>query len=147
MLVWKLSLSSQATVHRHRIFYLWQDTAGMNGFLGHPGFAALTQSYGWPSVKTWSVWAGRALSDARNAAWATREVSAIPPFADLDGLRRRETEALEADLESSAIAGVGGYEPTTWTQVRFRLWRDRPVPAPGRLIYEVGHVSLPGGGG
>lgn len=37
-------------------FYLWESAEGMNRFLGSNGFAALTGSFGWPSIKTWSVW-------------------------------------------------------------------------------------------
>jgi len=45
-------------------------------------------------------------------------------------------------MESGALAAVAGFEPTTWTRVRFRLWRAPPERRDGVALYDVGHVSL-----
>jgi len=47
-------------------------------------------------------------------------------------------------MESGALAAVAGFEPTTWTRVRFRLWRTPPERRDGVALYDVGHVSLGG---
>lgn len=123
-------------------FYLWDSMAGMNDFLSGPGFVALTQSFGWPSVKSWNVWHAQ-LSDRLGAArFATRETLPIAPYTGLDALRQAETErASRAVAGHGAIAALAGFEPATWTLVRFQLWADAPAPLPGQVLYSVGHLS------
>lgn len=126
-------------------FYVWRSTEGLNDFLCGPGFAALTHSFGRPGVQSWIPWRAELAPDVAQAGFATREILALPPHADLEALRRRESEDAVADVERrGALASVAGFAPTGWTRVRFRLWRD----APGELrdgvqAYQVGHLSLP----
>src|SRR5579883_2523197 len=122
-------------------FYLWSEPEGLSDFLGGPGFEALTQAFGWPSVKTWIVWGAEVSPAIGEAKFATREILATPPFARLGEARRRESDQAERDVAAGALAAAAGFEPTTWTQVRFRLWRERPPAAAGQL-YRVGHMSL-----
>jgi hypothetical protein len=126
-------------------FYVWQNPTGLNDFVCGPGFDGVSQAFGWPSVKMWSVWHAEIARDIAAARFATRETIAIAPHADLAALRRRESEAAAADVgRDGALASVVGFEPTTWTHVRFRLWRAlRSIPD-GVLAYEVGHMSTPG---
>lgn len=127
-------------------FYLWEDSEGMNNFLCGEGFAGLTQSFGWPSVKTWSVWRSCLSNDITEARYATREVIAIPPYASLSELRQRESdEAQEAVIRGGVLCAVTGFEPMSWTLVRLRLWHDlHDSFSNGNLQqYEVGHISLP----
>lgn len=128
-------------------FYLWESPDGMNNFLGGRGFVGLTQSFGWPSIKTWSVWRSHLQPDIAVATHATREIVAIQPFSPLDVLRRDEAESIDQDIANSAVGAVSAFEPTTWTLVRFRLWTRQPEPVwnSGWRSYEVGHLSLPGG--
>ncbi|WNL46703.1 DUF4865 family protein [Dyella sp. BiH032] len=133
---------------RHNLyapFYLWDDAEGMNAFLGSSGFAGVTQAFGWPEVRTWSVWQGDVSPDAAQAVCASCDVAPIAPYADLDELREREAERTRADLADGALAAVSAFEPTVWTLVRLRLWGElRPELArEGRQLYQVGHVSLP----
>ncbi|MGO8656848.1 DUF4865 domain-containing protein, partial [Rhizobium ruizarguesonis] len=52
--------------------------------------------------------------------------------------------AAEADLATAgALASVSGFEPTTWTRVRFRLRREIPEIGEHTQAYRVGHLSLP----
>ena len=69
----------------------------------------------------------------------------IAPYTALDVLRQHEHEALQDDVDRGAVAAANAFEPTGWTQVRFRLW-DEPNPALAaehRQLYQVGHVSQP----
>lgn len=116
-------------------FYLWHDEEGLNRFLSGPGFVGLTRSFGWPTVRLWSVWETR-LGDVARATHATREIAAIERHADLAALRARHAAEVSAD---GALASIAGFEPTTWTAVRFRLWDHRPI---GGQSYKVGHVSV-----
>ncbi len=127
-------------------FYLWQDTEGMNDFLGGPGFAALARAFGWPSVRTWSVWQAELAADLRAAARATREIVAIEDHAPLAELREAEAQAAQADRAAGALAAVSAFDPTGWTLVRLRLWPDArdAVARTGVRAYRVGHVSQPG---
>jgi|KBSSwiStaDraftv2_1062776.scaffolds.fasta_scaffold355752_2 hypothetical protein len=133
---------------RHNLyapFYLWDDAEGMNAFLGSSGFAGVAQAFGWPEVRTWSVWQGEVAPEATQAVCASRDLESIAPYADLDELREREAERVRADLADGALAAVSAFEPTGWTLLRFRLWHElRPELArDGRQLYDVGHVSLP----
>jgi len=125
-------------------FYLWHTTEGLNEFLCGPGFVGLTQSFGWPSVHTWSVWHAQMSKEMTRAKYATRETVPIMPHADLASLRRAEIER-SRDLLSSpdVLATVAGFESTNWSLVRFRLWSKMPErPLDGQVhIYGVGHVS------
>jgi hypothetical protein len=126
-------------------FYVWQSAAGLNDFVCGNGFAGVSQAFGWPSVKMWSVWQAEVARGVAEARFATRETIAIPPHADLAALRQRESEAAAADVaRGGALASVVGFEPTSWTHVRFRLWRAPRAAADGVLAYEVGHMSTPG---
>ncbi|HEX7815592.1 DUF4865 family protein [Dyella sp.] len=123
-------------------FYLWRNEKGMNAFLGGP-FKALCESFGRPSIKVWPVWQASLKPDIREAAFATRELLDIPVDADLDAWRLRERDRTLHDTAHGALAAVAAYEPTGWTAVRLRLWRERPSPAQWQQAYEVGHVSAP----
>lgn len=137
-------LSSQgetASENRYAPFYLWDSPEGMNGFLTHPGFQALARSFGWPVVRTWSIWAERRTSSLAQARYATRDVASIAPYTDLATHAEADTQAVEEAVARDALAAVAGFEPTAWMAVRFHLWADRPETMPGRDVYEVGHVS------
>ncbi len=125
-------------------FYLWQDADAMNRFLSGPGFVALTESFGWPAVRLWSVWHARAPAVGQASAFATREVLPLAPHSDL----ARSSEQAAADVDAlvdqhGAVAALSAYEPTTWTQVRFALWPSAPAAGVGGQRYRVGHVSRP----
>lgn len=125
-------------------FYLWHTAQGMNEFLSGPGFHAVTQSFGWPSVRVWSVWHAEMAQNAALARYATRETVPIAPHADLAALRHVESERSRQSMsERGALASVSGFEPTTWSLVRFQLWDVMPDwPLEGHVqIYRVGHVS------
>ncbi|WP_114241635.1 DUF4865 family protein [Dyella sp. C9] len=125
-------------------FYLWQDSAAMQRFFGSAGFAALTQAFGWPSIRCWPVWDAYLAPDARHARHATREILPVAPYSALDQLRADEHELLQREVERGALAAVNAFEPTTWTHVRLRLWDDTPPsPRASRQHYRVGHVSQP----
>jgi hypothetical protein len=126
-------------------FYVWNHEDGLNAFICGDGFVAVTQSFGWPQVKTWIVWAAPLSGKVAEAAFATRETLSIAPHAALGEMRKRESgEAFEHVESGGALASVAAFEPTTWTRVRFRLWGERPAPASaGVQTYRVGHLSLP----
>ena len=67
---------------------------------------------------------------------ASREIA---PHAALEA---QENAASDTAIERGALAAVAGFEPTAWTRMRFRLWRDRPERRDGVALYDVGHVSL-----
>ena len=123
-------------------FYLWRNEKGMNAFLSGSGFAALCDAFGRPSIRLWSVWQASLKPDMREAAFATRELSPIPPHADLEALRQQERDRALHDTAHGALAAVSAYEPGSWSMVRFRLWRELPAE-PAQQAYTVGHLSVP----
>ena len=125
-------------------FYLWKSSEGMNSFLAGPGFAGLTQSFGWPSVKTWSVWHAELSSRLPSTRFATRESIAIAPYTKLGELQAAESmRAKELVTHRGAVAAVAGFDPTHWSMVYFALWDDLPPKQErqGVPIYSVGHIS------
>jgi hypothetical protein len=150
-LVFKAYLSTCKTAsqgpeseNRYAPFYLWESSAGMNDFLSGPGFVAVTQSFGWPSVKTWSVWHAEVSALITDASFASRESIPIRPHTRLDELRAGETRhARELMEKHGALAAVAGFDPTSWSIVRFALWTQLPAPSPvaDYCLYNVGHVS------
>lgn len=133
--------------NRYAPFYLWQECEGMNAFLGSGGFAALADSFGWPVIRTWLVWQSRLSPAIAQATHATREILDIAPFSALDAVREGEIGQLDKEMDDDgALAGLAGFDPGSWTLVRFRLWPRPPdlSAKSGIQLYDVGHVSLAG---
>jgi hypothetical protein len=138
-LLFKAYLSARKTVpecdNAYAPFYVWNTVEGMHAFLNGPGFAGVSQAFGRPAVATWLVWQALCAPGFEHARFASVERRTIPPGTDLDALRRAET------ADGGALAAVVGYEPGTWTLVRFRLWNSEPAADAATLVYAVGHVS------
>jgi len=148
-LIFKTYLMSKKTgpdtENRYAPFYLWKDAEAMNGFLTHPGFMRLSQDFGWPSVRIWSVLTEKRLPSLIHAHHATRVLTSLPPYTDLADLRANEAERAAKDVDDGALAAVTALEPVTWTLVRFRLWTEPPTSSPATTTYDVGHVSVMAG--
>ena len=123
-------------------FYVWDDAAAMSGFLTGRGFAGVSEAFGWPQVRVWIVWRAWLAREVAQAKFATREIAPITPHAPLDALEAQENEAIDEALDRGALAALAGFEPTTWTRVRLRLWRNSPDRRDGVALYDVDHVSL-----
>ncbi|WP_233840016.1 DUF4865 family protein [Dyella sp. 2HG41-7] len=125
-------------------FYLWRDTEGMNAFLGGAGFAGVIDSFGRPVVNTWSVWHAQVATDLSIATYATREIAPIAHHIALGELRDTEHARVQEDVERGALAAVTAFDPTHWTLLRFRLWRNVVEVADKNIdVYQVGHISQP----
>jgi len=128
-------------------FYLWENNEGINRFLSSPGFAALTNAFGWPAIKIWSVWKSCLSPALTLATCATREIVQIDPFSDLAELQEIESQRADSDVnDHAALASLVGFEPGTWTLVRFRLWQTRKddMAQAGIQRYEIGYLATPG---
>jgi hypothetical protein len=138
--------STGARENLYAPFYLWDRYEAMTRFLCGDGFVGLTRDFGWPGIRTWIVWQAHLSQHLREAAFATREVRPIEPFTPLAELYRAcGAQAVEDVERKGALAAVAGFEPTTWSRVRFRLWREQPAPADmsGAETYRVAHISWP----
>jgi Domain of unknown function (DUF4865) len=126
-------------------FYLWHNTEGMNAFLGSAGFSGVVASFGRPSVRMWSVWHADVAPDLSSAERATREIVSIAAHTSLDMLRETESDSAQDDLDRGAVAAISAFDPTGWTLLRLRLWREsiqRPI-GDDMDVYEIGHISQP----
>jgi len=124
-------------------FYVWREPDGLSDFVCGPGFAALSADFGRPSARTWIVWRSETQDDLRDARFAVRSTEAIAPGTDLGRLRKDASAVAVAAATGNVLASVVGFEPTTWTLVRFQLLREAPEKLkPGGQAYRVGHVSL-----
>lgn len=126
-------------------FYLWREPEAMHAFVNGPGFAGVAQAFGWPSIKTWTVWHSWLSEDVASARHARRIVKPIAPYTALAALREQEQVAANALRDGGALAVVVGFEPGSWSLVQFSLWRDaiELPPQPQEQRYEVGHMSVP----
>lgn len=125
-------------------FYVWDKAEGASDFLCGPGFQALANDFGWPSVSTWIVWQACVAPEFKEAKFATREMLPIEAFAPLDEIRRQVgEEVIEAVGNGNVLASVVGFDPTAWTRVRFKLWDRLPEARSDRNVqaYRVGHIS------
>lgn len=130
--------------NRYAPFYLWHDTEGMNTFLGGAGFAGVIDSFGRPFMRTWSVWQADTAPDLSAATYATCETMALGEHLALGSVRETEQAHVRADVEHGALAAVSAFDPTGWTIMRFRLWRDAVHASSDTMdVYRVGHVSQP----
>lgn len=128
-------------------FYVWRSEQGMLDFLLGPMFRGVSNDFGWPAVRTWTPLALTVGANVRAATHASRELVPIAAYGDLADLRALE-QSLHADIvdKPTVVARVVAIDPTTWTLVRFVLWRESPAdttPAAGTQWYEVLHVSAP----
>ncbi|MCY0386640.1 DUF4865 family protein [Robbsia sp. Bb-Pol-6] len=129
-------------------FYLWENDQAMTGFLCGPRFRAVVDAFGWPLVRTWTTMAAEQGSALGAARFATREIVPVAPFTSLDALRDRERRSsAAATRDEGALYALSAFEPTGWTVVRFRLWRDATASheTGGAQVYEVAHLSNPAG--
>ena len=125
-------------------FYLWEDAGAMNRFLASPGFIALTQAFGWPQIKIWSVWGHDLCKNIKNARYASREIAHIAPHTPLSALQESEQAWVRSAMKNpSALAVVSAFEPTSWTAVRFHLWHslEEASSAQDAQRYEAGYVA------
>ena len=125
--------------NRYAPFYLWRTAEGCKEFLMGAGFAALCRDFGRPVVRNWTVWGAQARDAVASARYATREVVVLAPEVALAEVCQGEEEWVA--VERDALVVVSGYEPTTWTVVRFRLWAELPPMAPGIQAFRVGYVA------
>jgi hypothetical protein len=127
-------------------FYLWRDADAMQRFLCGGGFAALSDAFGRPAVRSWQAWSAALAPDARGATCASREIVDLPPGTDLVQRREEEARLARRDRDAGALAAVAALDPRDWRLVRLRLWdRDRADLAGAHVqLYAVGHVSMPG---
>lgn len=128
-------------------FYLWQEPQGMHDFFGSDKFQGLVQSFGWPTIRTWSILDVALGNTAVAPLHATRELVQIASYADLQELYIRElAEQREAMRSSHVHSRLVAFEPTTWTLVRFTLWEvfgSDERRSQGMQHYEVLHLSAP----
>jgi hypothetical protein len=126
-------------------FYLWHNTEGMNDFLAGAMFAGVIASFGRPVVRTWSVWRAEVATDLSSAERATREVLPLPADASIESVRQSENDRVQRDLDRGALTAISAFDPTAWTLLRFRLWRESIARPSGNDVdvYEIGHISHP----
>ena len=143
-LAFKAYLYAAGRENLYAPLYLWRDTEGMNAFLAGAGFAGVIASFGRPAVHTWSVWHADMAPELSSARHASRVLVPIRANAALGVLRDEETALALADRQRGALAAISAFDPTHWTLLRFRLWREASVSiVDDAELYEVGHISQP----
>jgi hypothetical protein len=143
-LAFKAYLHASGRENLYAPFYLWRDVEGMNAFIAGAGFAGVVASFGRPAVHTWSVWRAEMAPELSFARLASRVVVPIRADAALEALRDQETAIALADRKRGALAAISAFDPTHWTLLRFRLWRETGAPNTDHAeLYEVGHISHP----
>lgn len=140
---------TQSKENLYAPFYLWRDCEGIRDFISCAGFVGLTNFFGWPNVLSWPAIVGAEQDgEISLARFAQREIVPIDPFSDLEALQRSERELSSMAIQDShALLALSAFEPTTWTLVRFRMWRDCKFLKKAARVqaYNVQHVSNPAG--
>lgn len=127
-------------------FYLWTDPQAMVDFLCSEKFVGVTNSFGWPSVQSWSVLDVKARGTLTDARFATRVVEPMHAFDSLGATRDAERAVVDAALDRGAIFAFSGFDPKTWQRVRFCLWQDElAAPETHATSYNVLYISAPTG--
>jgi hypothetical protein len=144
-------------VNEYAPFYVWHDGSAMLDFLAGDKFRAVTQAFGWVSVRSWNPLAygvadlrGRGATGAPQ--YATLETVPVPADTDLGTLRETEvTNHRRATAESGVHSRVVALDASRWELVRFTLWQQSAaaengidLSGPGIRGYEVLHLSAPG---
>jgi hypothetical protein len=128
-------------------FYLWHEGEAMGRFFGGDIFAGVTSAFGWPSVKVWSVLHAATAPAIRDARQLSREIISIAPHTAMAELRETENNLARSAASQDGVLGViTAFEPTAWTLVRARLWREGPTGnvSPDTQVYEVGYLGTGG---
>jgi hypothetical protein len=124
-------------------FYVWNKPEGANSFLCGPGFQAIIRDFGRPSVQSWIIWQASVGPGLEEARFATQEIAPIGSHEPLDDVQQSERDAATDEFSTEGnLAAVVGFEPATWSRVRFKLWSMPPADlSVGTQVYRVGHVS------
>jgi hypothetical protein len=119
----------------------------MHDFFYSEKFQGLYKSFGWPTVRTWSVLYAVMGKQEVQAVWATREQIQIEPYTDLPELRIKELALQRETIQAPYVhSRVVAFDPYTWTLVRFTLLDrldDSMFQSPGGQCFEVLHLSAP----
>lgn len=133
--------------HSYAPFYVWQAEQGMLNFLCGDKFKGLTESFGWPHVRVWTVIDVGAGNSTQRPTFATRELVHLAPHLDLYELRSTELAAQQGALQSRRVhSRVVALDPSTWTLARLTLWDAPPGLTHTSSIvqnYRVLHLSAP----
>ncbi|MCC3704028.1 DUF4865 family protein [Rouxiella badensis] len=118
-------------------FYLWQDAESMHRFLLSDGFKALTEAFGWPTVRVTPVLATALSAEIGEARFVSRVIKTIEPYSILPEWQ------ISPPLEG-ALARVVAWDTQHWQLIRFALWKNAPENIQqDEHYYQVGHISLP----
>lgn len=127
-------------------FYIWNHPQAMTAFLASDKFAALTEAFGRPSIRSWiPVYFSTGLAKTATPLFATKETLSVPSDGDFNEVRQAEYARHRQWAElPNHHSGFIGLDPATWEIVRFALWTALPERLPeDAKIYEVLHLSAP----
>ena len=133
-----------ATRNAYASIYLWRDSSGAADFLMGERFAAVTESFGRPSIETWLPLHARKGS-ATNARSFYREDVELPDNADRQAmcaaeLRRADTVASQPGI----VAAVTALDTRDWRFIRLILSEDEPDASRPGTAYQVFYLAKPG---
>ncbi|WP_432451904.1 MULTISPECIES: DUF4865 family protein [unclassified Agarivorans] len=105
-----------STVNSYAPFYLWKDTSAMASFLRSPGFAALSEQFGRPSVKSWL----------------------------LEGEIKMPEQQAYACIESTSTdtADLIGFDCSNWSSLKLNwLNQASTQPSEQKQYYQIGYLA------
>jgi hypothetical protein len=131
-------------VNEYALFYVWADPAGLKEFLFGPGFGALSDAFGRPSVRHWSG-VGFILGPEqhRTPSAAARLITPLRPDVPLPeaigaAVKELPQYSTVPGLHSAALA----VDLNSWELIRFTAWAQKPPEDQG-IRYQVLHTSSP----
>ncbi|MEV5318139.1 DUF4865 family protein [Streptomyces sp. NPDC052687] len=131
-------------VNQYAPFYLWNTVRGMNSFLWGEGFRRLSDDFGRPVVRQWTVLAyEEGAAAGAPARVAVRERRAIPEGAVAGAVAGEATrEAARLAARGGAVCAAAAVDTARWELVLFSLWADDTPEADGD-VFRVLHLSAP----
>lgn len=113
--------------------YLWRDAESMTRFLSSPGFAALTDTFGWPQIQSWLVYKVPETERVKSCDLVRRIVTPIAPYSNL-------AERLNADSAGDLLA----WNCAIWQQLRVDFLQNSAVEDTNSAeaqYYRIGYIA------
>jgi hypothetical protein len=135
--------SDRASINAYAPFYLWQDNAGINNFLGSRGFESLCEDFGRPQIDIWQVWAYLGASNMHSARCMYRQILPITAGLTWEELRQQESARAEELMNQGALSVVMAYDPQQWRLLRITAWASGQEAMEGEQWerYLIGYVT------
>lgn len=136
--------ASRGGGNAYATFYVWRTAEALRSFLDSSAFAAVVETFGRPTVRTWLVDRADLPPGGRVPRTAVQQRHALPA-----GRPPRDSLAILGDLAAGwrTVGRAVAFDPADWQATSLLLLDDDPIAIAGDLgcerVWEVLHLSMP----